>query len=38
MEKIVDIIMGLLKSANWGQILSVLISTIQTFLKMIGQA
>lgn len=36
MEKIVDIIMGLLKDANWGQILGVLIQTVQTFLKMIG--
>ena len=36
MEKILDIIMGLLKSANWGQILGVFIQTISTFLKIIG--
>jgi hypothetical protein len=37
MEKIFDIIVGLLKDANWGQILGVLMETINTFLKMIGK-
>lgn len=36
MEKIADIIVNLLKDANWGQILGVFLQTISTFLKMIG--
>ena len=36
MEKIVDIIMNLMKDANWIQIFGVLLETIKTFLNMIG--
>ena len=36
MEKIVDILGALIKDANWGQILGILIQTVQTFLRLIG--
>ena len=36
MEKIFDIIVGLLKGADWSSILSVLMQTVETFLRIIG--
>ncbi len=35
-ETIFDILMNLLKGANWAQILGILTTTVQTFLRMIG--
>ncbi len=36
MEKIFDIIVGLLKGANWAEILKVLSQTVETFMRIIG--
>ncbi len=37
-ETILSIIANLLKNANWGAILAVLVQTVQTFLRIIGAA
>lgn len=37
-ETIFDIIVNLLQNAHWDQILKILIQTVQTFLRIIGQA
>lgn len=38
MEKIVEVLMSLLKNANWESIFKVLATTIQTIKNMIGMA
>ena len=38
MEKIVEVIMGLLKNADWSSIFAILATTIQTLKNMIGIA
>ena len=37
-ETIWDIIVNLLQNAHWDQILKILVVTVQTFLRIIGQA
>ena len=37
-ETIMTIIVNLLKSADWSKVLTVLVQTIQTFLRLIGAA
>lgn len=36
MEKIFDIIVGLLQGADWAAILKVLAQTVETFMRIIG--
>ena len=38
MEKIADIIMALLKNANWAEILKILAQTLETLRHMFGAA